>query len=237
MAQAEHIFYFFTGSRVRFTLPSSSSSGSLAGFMNPPFPGEFHRSASSPHSLFILGSDSGFQFSNVTSSRSDENIAEQRSGSNTSFTQALNSYENASSENASRKETRLLTEVYNRALIHLVHVVCRAQTHCSRDLLWRRLLVGGTGEEEKDGGRKGRRKSEVRRSESDYSLKNWMKGLDSYSGAEKVAEIGLCVCLNSLSGQTYCADCIASEIYLYLTLTLLAYSDSKVLIFRRRHPV
>ena len=182
------------GSRVRFTLPSSGSSGSLAGFINPPSPGEFHRSASSPHSLFILGNESGFQFPNVTQSSSDENIAEQRSGSNLSFTQALASYENASSDNVSQRESRLLTEAFQRARVHLVHVVCRAQTHCNRDLLWHRLLVGGTGEEEKDGGRKGRRRSEVRRSGSDFNVKlNWMKGLDTfYPGAERVSW-NLCV--------------------------------------------
>ena len=165
-----------TGSRVRFTLPSSSSSGSLTGFVNPPSPGEFHRSASSPHSLNTLGSDSGFQFPIFNSSRSVERIAEKRSGS----AQELTTNENASSDNVSQKESRLLTEAFNLARVHLVHVVCRAQTHCSRDLLWHRLFAGGTGEEEKDGGKRGRRRSEVRRSGSDYSLKaSWMKGFDA----------------------------------------------------------
>jgi len=175
------------GSRVRFTLPSSSSSGSLAGLFNPPSPGEFHRSASSPHSLFTLGNDSGFHFPNVIQSHSDENIAEQRSGSNVSFTQALATYEGVSPENVSQRESRMLNEAFLRARGHLVHVVCRAQTNCNRDLLWHRLLAGGTGEEEKDGGKRGRRRSEVRRSGSDYSLKlTGMKGLDTlYPGADQ----------------------------------------------------
>jgi len=82
----------------------------------------------------------------------------------------------------------MLNEAFLRARGHLVHVVCRAQTHCNRDLLWHRLLAGGTGEEEKDGGKRGRRRSEVRRSGSDYSLKlTGMKGLDTlYPGADQV---------------------------------------------------
>lgn len=135
-----------------------------------------------------MGNDSGFHFPNVIQSRSDENIAEQRSGSNVSFTQALATYEGASPENVSQRESGMMNEAFQRARGHLVHVVCRAQTHCNRDLLWHRLLAGGTGEEEKDGGKRGRRRSEVRRSGSDYSLKlTGMKGLDTlYPGADQV---------------------------------------------------
>ena len=184
------IYRLFTGSRVRFTLPSSSSSGSLTGFINPPSPGEFHRSASSPHSLNILGSESGFQFPMFNSSRSQELIAEKRSGS----AQELTSSENTSSDNVSQREFRLLTEAFNRARVHLVHVVCRAQTHCNRDLLWHRLFVGGTGEEEKDAGKRGRRRSEVRRSGSDYSVKgNWMKGLDALCPGTEQVYFQVCV--------------------------------------------
>ena len=182
-------FLQLTGSRVRFTLPSSSSSGSLAGFINSSSPGEFHRSASSPHSLFALGNETGFQFPNsIIQSRSDENIGEQRSGSNVSFIQALATYESSLSDSVSQKETRLLTEAFQRARVHLVHEVCRAQTHCNRDMLWHRLLLGGTGEEEKDATKKSRRRSEMRRSGSDVNLKlNWMKSLDTlYPGAEQV---------------------------------------------------
>ena len=74
---------------------------------------------------------------------------EQRSGSNRSL--AVPSYEGSLCDSVSEKEFRLITEAYQRARVHLVHVVCRAQTHCSRDMLWHRLLVGGIGEEEKDG--------------------------------------------------------------------------------------
>ena len=177
------------GPRVRFTLPSSSSSGSLGGFINSSFAGEFHRSASSPHSLFALGNnESGFQFPAAFAPlRSGENIMEQRSGSNRSL--AVPSYEGSLCDSVSEKEFRLITEAFQRARVHLVHVVCRAQTHCSRDMLWHRLLIGGIGEEEKDGTKKGRKRSEVRRSGSDYNVKaHWMKGLVTlYPGAEQVS--------------------------------------------------
>lgn len=149
-------------SRVRFNLPSTATGGHFSEFMTPPSPGEFHRSASSPHSLFILGSDSSLQYSNLTSSLSEEHIVEQS---------AVN--------NESQRETKLLNAAFNLAHDYLVHVVCRAQSHCNRDLLWHRLLVGGTGEEEKDVGKRGRRRSEVKRSGSDLSVKlKWMKAIE-----------------------------------------------------------
>ncbi|KAL9950647.1 hypothetical protein ACROYT_G043176 [Oculina patagonica] len=156
------------GSRVRFTLPSSSSSGSL-GVLNPPSPGEFHRSASSPHSLFTLGNDNGSQVFNFHASRSDENIAEQRRDSLPTLLPLPANYEESSPDNASQRESRLLTEAFNRARDHLVHIACRAQTHCNRDLLWHRLLVGETEEEEKDRAKRMRRKSVMRKSNSEAS--------------------------------------------------------------------
>ena len=112
---------------------------------------------------------------------------EQRSGSNRSL--AVPSYEGSLCDSVSEKEFRFITEAYQRARVHLVHVVCRAQTLCSRDMLWHRLLIGGIGEEEKDGTKKGRKRSEVRRSGSDYNVKaHWMKGLVTlYPGAEEVS--------------------------------------------------
>ena len=112
---------------------------------------------------------------------------EQRSGSNRSL--AVPSYEGSLWDSVSEKEFRLTTEAFQRARVHLVHVVCRAQTHCSRDMLWHRLLIGGIGEEEKDGTKKARKRSEVRRSGSDYNGKaHWMKGLVTlYPGAEEVS--------------------------------------------------
>ena len=166
------------GSRVRFILPSSSSSGSL-GIPNPPSPGEFHRSASSPISLFALGHENGSQVFNITASHSDENIAELRRDSLPTLLPLPVNYEDSSSDNASQRESRLLTEAFQRARDHLLHIACRAQTHCNRDLLWHRLLAGESEEEEKDGAKKTRRKSVMRKSNSELSLKqSWMKGLD-----------------------------------------------------------
>lgn len=159
------LFYYCfrsTGSRVRFTLPNTASSGHLSETVTSASPGEFHRSASSPHSLFLLGSESSVQYPNMTSF-SEENIVER-----------------SAFDNACHRESNLLTEAFNRAHDHLVHVVCRAQAHCNRDLLWQRLLVGGTGREERESGRRGRRRSEVSRTGSDASVKlKWIKAVEA----------------------------------------------------------
>ena len=176
------------GSRVRFILPSSSSSGSL-GVPNPPSPGEFHRSASSPHSLFTLGNENGgSQVFKIAPSRSDENIADQRRDSLPTLLPLAANYEESSPDDVSQRESSLLTEAYKRARDHLVHIACRAQTHCNRDLLWHRLLAGESEEEGKDGAKKTRRKSVMRKSNSELSLKqSRMKSLDPLDpGTEQV---------------------------------------------------
>lgn len=169
------------GSRVRFTLPSNSSGESL-GSLNPSSPGEFHRSASTPHSLFTMGYENSSQFFHVTSSRSDENIAEQRMESLPTLLPLPAKYEESSVDDSSQRETRLLTEAFQRARDHLMRIACRAQTHCNRDLLWHRLFAGETEEEEKDASKKTRRKSTIRKSSSESSLKqSWVKSYDSLS--------------------------------------------------------
>ncbi|KAJ7386497.1 KICSTOR complex protein szt2 [Desmophyllum pertusum] len=168
------------GSHVRFTVPSSDSSGFLVPYL--PSPGEFHKSASSPH----LGYEGGSQIFNVTASHSNENIAAQR---RVSLPLAAN-YEESLPENVSQRESRLLTEAFLRARDHLVHIACRAQTHCNRDLLWHRLLAGEPEEEEKDGAKKTRRKSVIRKSNSELSLmkQSWMKSIETLNpGAEQAS--------------------------------------------------
>ena len=177
------VLFPLLGSRVRFTVPSSDSSGFPVPYL--PSPGEFHKSASSPHSLFALGYEGGSQIFNVTASHSDESIAEQR---RVSLPLAAN-YEESLPENVSQRESRLLTEAFLRARDHLVHIACRAQTHCNRDLLWHRLLAGEPEEEEKDGAKKTRRKSVIRKSNSELSLmkQSWMKSIETLNpGAEQV---------------------------------------------------
>ena len=187
LLQNKGIFISLLGSRVRFTLPSNSLGESL-GAPKPSSPGDFHRSASTPHSLYAMGCENSSQFFHVTSSRSDENIAEQHVESLPTLLPLPAKYEESSVDDSSQRESRLLTEAFQRARDHLQRIACRAQTHCSRDLLWHRLFAGETEEEEKDGAKKSRRKSTVRKSSSESSLRqSWMKSVDSLNpGIEQV---------------------------------------------------
>jgi len=127
-----------------------------------------------------MGYENSSPFFNVASSRSDENIAEQRMESLPTLLPLPTNYEESSVDDSSQRESRLLTEAFQRARDHLMRIACRAQTHCSRDLLWHRLFAGETEEEEKDGTKKARRKSTIRKSSSESSLKqSWMKSVDS----------------------------------------------------------
>lgn len=138
-----------------------------------------------------MGYESGCQVFNVTSSRSDENIAEQRWESLQTLLPLPANYEESSVDDSSQRETRLLTEAFQRARDYLMRIACRAQTHCNRDLLWHRLFAGETEEDEKDGGKKTRKKSVIRKSGSESSLKqSWMKSFDSLNpGAEQVESL------------------------------------------------
>ena len=181
------LFIFFLASRVRFNLPMGSSQG----IPNLPSPGEFHRSASSPHSLYALGHEGGSQIFNVPSSRSDEKIGDHHRDVLPPFAPTPEHYEEELPENVALRESKLLKEASLRGRDHLVHIICRALTHCNRDLLWHRLLVGETEDEERDGGKKSRRKSVMRKSSSETSLKqSWAKTLDSLNpGADQVQSI------------------------------------------------
>ena len=164
--------------RIKFTIPSSASSSQLSTDILPSSTG-FHRSASSPHSLYAMGSDSGGVFAHPSSSLFNDNIKEHRRESLPAPSSFTSSTDGSSNVKLSQREVRLLTEAYLRARDHLVHVVCRAQTHCNRDLLWHRLFAGGPGEEEKDGPRKGRRRSDVKKAGLDLTANgNWKKSFD-----------------------------------------------------------
>ena len=138
-----------------------------------------------------MGYENSSQFFHVTSSRSDENIAEQRMESLPTLLPLPAKYEESSVDDSFQRESKLLTEAFQRARDHLMRIACRAQTHCNRDLLWHRLFAGETEEEEKDGAKKTRRKSTVRKSSSESSLKqSWMKSFDSLSpGIEQVESL------------------------------------------------
>lgn len=172
-------------SRVRFNLPTGSSQG----IPSLPSLGEFHRSASSPHSLYALGHEVSSKILNVTSSRSDEKIGDYHRNVLPPTAPIPEHYEEELPENVALPESTLLKEASLRGRDHLVHIICRAQTHCNRDLLWHRLLAGETGDEEKDGGKKSRRKSVMRKSNSETSLKqSWAKSLDTLSpGADQMS--------------------------------------------------
>lgn len=165
--------------------------GSSQGIPNLPSPGEFHRSASSPHSLYALGHEGGSQIFNVPSSRSDEKIGDHHRDVLPPFAPIPEHSEEELPENVALRESKLLKEASLRGRDHLVHIICRALTHCNRDLLWHRLLVGETEDEERDGGKKSRRKSVMRKSSSETSLKqSWAKTLDSLNpGADQVQSI------------------------------------------------
>lgn len=138
-----------------------------------------------------MGYENCSQFFNVTSSRSDENIADQRMESLSTLLPLPAKYEESSVDDSSQRETMLLTEAFQRARDHLMRIACRAQTHCNRDLLWHRLFAGETEEEEKDVAKKARRRSSMRKSSSESSLKqSWMKSYDSLNpGAEQVESL------------------------------------------------
>lgn len=135
-----------------------------------------------------MGYENGSQVFNVTSSRSDENIAEQRMESLPTLLPLPANYEESTVDDSSQRESRLVTEAFQRARDHLMRIACRAQTHCNRDLLWHRLFAGETEEEEKDGAKKTRKKNVMRKSGSESSLKqSWMKSFDLLNlGAEQV---------------------------------------------------
>ena len=100
-------------------------------------------------------------------------------------------YEESSVDDSSQRESRLLTEAFERTRNHVMRIACRAQTHCNRDLLWHRLYAGEAEEEERDGAKKARRKSTMRKSSSESSLKqSWMKSVDSLNpGIEQVESL------------------------------------------------
>jgi hypothetical protein len=114
-------------------------------------------------------------FSSVTQSHSDENIADVKK----SLSVSPHSYSSSALsilDGRSTREIALLNESSQKAHDHLLHVICRAQTHSKRDLLWYRLLSGGTGEEDKET-KKTRRKSEFRRPVLDLA-ELWDSGID-----------------------------------------------------------
>ena len=135
-----------------------------------------------------MGHEVSSKILNVTSSRSDEKIGDYHRNVLPPTAPIPEHYEEELPENVALPESTLLKEASLRGRDHLVHIICRAQTHCNRDLLWHRLLAGETGDEEKDGGKKSRRKSVMRKSNSETSLKqSWAKSLDTLSpGADQV---------------------------------------------------
>lgn len=132
----------------------------------------FHRSASSPHSLNKMVQE--VTKSSIPQSQSDENIADAKKKLGTS-PHSYSSGAISTMDGRSSREVALLNESSVRAHDHLIHVICRAQTHSKRDMLWFRLLAGGTGDEDKEA--KKRRKSEFRRPLPDLA-ENWSTGIE-----------------------------------------------------------
>ncbi|XP_020912267.1 KICSTOR complex protein SZT2 isoform X2 [Exaiptasia diaphana] len=132
----------------------------------------FHRSASSPHSLNKMVQE--ITKSSITQSHSDENIPESKKRLGTS-PHSYSSGAISTMDGRSTREVALLNESSQRAHDHLVLVICRAQTHSKRDMLWFRLLAEGTSDEEKEA--KKRRKSEFRRPVPDLAA-NWSSGIE-----------------------------------------------------------
>ncbi|XP_031552514.1 KICSTOR complex protein SZT2-like [Actinia tenebrosa] len=131
----------------------------------------FHRSASSPHSLnkmvLEIANSSMFQ------SHSEENIAKK---SLSARPHLYSSGAISSLDGRTTREIALLNESSQKAHDLLLHVVCQAQTHCKRDLLWYRLLSGGTGEDDKER-KKTREKSEHRKPIPDLA-EQWSSRVD-----------------------------------------------------------
>lgn len=126
-------------------------------------------------------------FSSVPQSHSEENIAKKSlSGSPHSYSSGALS----SLDGRTTREIALLNESSQKAHDHLLHVVCRAQTHSKRDLLWYRLLAGGTGEDDKEI-KKTRRKSEFRRPIPDLA-ELWSCGIDVEEFFENQTEVREC---------------------------------------------
>ncbi|XP_048580524.1 KICSTOR complex protein SZT2 isoform X3 [Nematostella vectensis] len=163
--------------RVHFALSTSHSSSNLAeqdtnekshviAETQP-----FHRSASTPHSLYQLAANPS-RLPGGALYHSEEDIAvKKKSMSLSPRSQSASLL--STLDGRTNHELALLTDASNRAHDHLLHVVCRAQSHSKRDVLWYRLLSAGTGE---GGDGKKRRKSEFRRPGADLAA-SWNSGI------------------------------------------------------------
>ena len=110
-----------------------------------------HKSVSTPHSLYSMDTE----LLALSSSRSDDDLSEilvPDDGTD------------------STPEGMLLLEASHNVQAYLKHVIARAQTHCTRDLLWMRLLAGVQGSEADKSEQKRRRKiSDCKRQSADLS--------------------------------------------------------------------